>query len=158
MLALSIVGRRRKKQVFVWIAGIGLFILVPTLTVGKFALSDMASKVGRDKQMLVKTVTDFYNGAKLSLGSDIRSEMTKATKEKGKFLAVGVPDTVPNVNDLLARGAELSFNLPVQFEKGYKTFTFRVRNAPASAEILSAMTSEGILPTDNFRKLLREKI
>jgi hypothetical protein len=80
---------------------------------------------------------------------------SEVEKQLGKFESFGDPDTIPNVNDTISKGWELSYNLPIKFEKGYKTLTIRIRNEGFDQKIVSLLAYNGILPKDNVRTRLK---
>jgi len=147
-----------------WIAGICVCLAIPSAFMAKSVWNDFRSKVGRNKSFLNEFVTNNYAGKKIDdvVLNDSRNQIhnifAKAEKEKGKFVELGVADTIPSFSDALNEGAELSYNLPVQFEKGFMTFTFRVRNKDWDQQVIWAEVSEGIAVHDDVKMRIRNRL
>ena len=126
--------------------------MVPALLIAKSLWADVRAKVGRDKSFLATIIDDYYHKKNVDeriidpSRNQVHNVMNAATKEKGKFLSIGNTDTIPSLEDARNRCFELSFNVPVQFEKGFKTLTFRVRNLTEGEKVVWVEGSDGILP------------
>ncbi len=155
---------RKRKNIWTWILAIFLIIAIPLAFVGKSVANTFRSIVGRNKTFIDAVVVDNYQGRSIDdrLGDlakgQVHNVFRDVEKKKGKFLALGVPDTIPSFVDLVAEGKELSYNLPVQFEKGFVTFVFRVKNKDDDQQVIWLDYSDGIAPHDDFKSRLRNKL
>ncbi len=154
---------RRGKQLLAWVIGLTIAIGVPGALIARGELKSMGAKVGRGKVLIAGIVTEYYGGK--SVDKDILKESTtqvhkildETKVKKGNLISLGMADTIPSIEDLKARGEELSYNLPAQFEKGDVTFTFRVRNQEPPI-VTWIEVSDGILPHDDFKKRLQQHL
>lgn len=156
---------KKKKAILAWVLGVGFCLLIPTAFIGKAVLTDLRSKVGRNKSLLNDLVVNNYAGKTIddvileTSRNQVHTVFLKALKEKGKFVELGVADTIPSISDALGGATELSYNLPVRFEKGYVTFTFRVKNEDdASQRVVWAEVVDGVLPHDDMKMRLRKHL
>ena len=89
---------------------------------------------------------------------DAKKALEEGASQMGKLISVGSPDTIPSMMDAISKGWELSYNVPVQFEKGYQTFTIRVRNDGLDQKVISITSTKGILARDNVKSRLRDQL
>ncbi len=144
--------------------GIILCLLVPTALVAKSAWVHLAANIGSNKEFLTTTVKGYYDGKTIdSTISDSTRKQSKAVlndamKQLGKFLNFESADTIPAFSDVLNNGNELTYNLPVHFEKGYKTFTFRVNNEGPEQKILWITSVDGITAKISIKRNIKEHL
>lgn len=155
---------RKRKNIWTWILAVFLIIAIPMVFVGKSVANTFRSIVGRNKTFIDSIVIDNYQGKTIDgrvgdlAKGQVRNIFGEVGTKKGKFLALGEPDTIPSFVDLAGQGGELSYNLPVQFEKGFVTFTFRVQNKDEDQKVIWLTYSDGIAPHDDFKSRLRNKL
>jgi hypothetical protein len=158
------VKSKKKKNWLAWVLGVLVLLAIPMAFVAKAVWSTFRVKVGQNKNLINTIVRDNYAKKPIdnvildTSRNQVHNIFNKAEKEKGKFLALGVADTIPSFEDALNDGAELSYNLPVQFEKGFVTFTFRVRNKENDQQVIWAEMNDGILPHDDVKMRIRKHI
>lgn len=155
---------KKKKHWLAWIGGTILCLAIPMAFFAKSSWNDFRAKVGRDKTFITELVKDHYSGKNVDervldkSRNQLRNVLTDAQKQNGKFLAIDAPDTIPSIADAFNQGEELSYNVPVQFEKGYKTFTFRIRNAQTGEQAIWLTSTDGILPHDDVKKRIKKHL
>ncbi|MBI1332081.1 MAG: hypothetical protein JST12_13945 [Armatimonadetes bacterium] len=155
---------RKRKHILLWILGIFLFLSIPLAFVGKGAVNDMRARVGRNKTLIDNMVADNYAHKSIddqildNSRNQVHNVFSEVEKKMGKFVSVGTPDTIPSFADLFSNGAELSYNLPAQFEKGYVTFIFRVKNDDLNQQVIWLESADGVLPHDDFKRRLRSHL
>ena len=160
----SSVKASKKKPWLAWVGGIALCLLVPGAVVGKSAWSHLAANIGSNKSFLTTTVKDHYDGKNVdttmtdSTRKQSKAVLDDAAKQMGKFLEFDSADTIPSFSDVLNSGNELTYNLPVHFEKGYKTFTFRVNNEGPEQKILWITSADGITARNSIKRNIKERL
>ena len=132
--------------------------------VGKSAWGELAAKIGSNKTFVSNVIKDHYAGKDTS-GSilettrpQVKTTLDDAEKQLGKCLTFNTADTVPSFNDVISKGWELTYNLPVQFEKGYKTFIIRVRNEGFDQKIVSMSSVDGITIKNSIKRNIKEQL
>jgi hypothetical protein len=139
-------------------------MMVPMAIVAKSAWGDLAAHIGSNKVFVNSVIKDHYAGKDISASvmDDARVDVNKvlddAEKQMGKCLAFNTADTVPAFGDIISKGWELTYNLPVQFDKGYKTFIVRVRNEGDAQHIVSMSSVDGITVKNSIKRQLKEKL
>ncbi|MEI8283083.1 MAG: hypothetical protein WCG75_11810 [Armatimonadota bacterium] len=155
---------RKRKNWLAWTLGILSFLAATGAVVGKSVLNDLATKIGSNKFMITNAVKDRLNGANIdqliieSARPSVLETIDGGSKQMGKLVAIETADTIPNVSDVLNHGQELSYNLPVQFENGYKTYTIRVRNDGSNPKIVGAFWVDGITERQSFKRELKKHL
>ena len=153
---------RKKKPWLAWIIGSALCLLVPMAIIGKSSFDELASKIGRNKTFVNNLIKDHYANKDTSslvlegTRQQVQTVLDDAEKQMGKCLAFDTADTVPTFKDVISKGWELTYNLPVQFEKGYKTFTVRVRNEGESQVVVSMSSVDGITAKNSIKRQIKE--
>jgi hypothetical protein len=155
---------RKKKPWLVWIIGLAVCLIVPCVIIGKSSWNELASRIGSNKTFVNKVIKDHYAGADTTSAVldgtriQVKTVLDKAQTQLGKCLAFETADTVPNFRDVISKGWELTYNLPVQFEKGYKTFIVRVRNEGFDQKIVSMSSVDGITAKNSIKRQLKERL
>ena len=155
---------RKRKQWLAWTLGILAFLLATGAVVGKSVLNDLAAKIGSNKVMISKAIKDRLEGVNIddqiidSARPSVLESIDGGSKKMGKMLAIETADTIPNISDIFNHGRELSYNLPVQFEKGYKTYTIRVRNDGSGPKIVGAFWVDGITERQSLKRELKKHL
>lgn len=156
--------KSKRKTWLAWVGGIVLCLLVPTAIVGKAAWSHLAANIGSNKEFITNTTKDHFAGKNIDSALDgsakakIISVFDVAEKQMGTELEIESADTIPSFSDVLNSGKELTYNLPVHFEKGYKTFTFRVNNEGPEQKILWIMSIDGITARNSIKRNIKEHL
>ncbi len=155
---------RKKKPWLAWIIGSALCLLVPMAIIGKSSFDELASKIGRNKAFVNNLIKDHYANKDTSslvlegTRQQVQTVLDEAKKQMGKCLAFDTADTVPTFKDVISKGWELTYNLPVQFEKGYKTFTVRVRNEGESQVVVSMSSLDGITAKNSIKRQIKDSL
>lgn len=137
---------------------------MPCAIIGKSSWNELASRIGSNKTFVNQVIKDHYAGKDTNSSvlegtqTQVKAVLDKAQKQLGKCLAFDTADTVPNFNDVISKGWELTYNLPVQFEKGYKTFIVRVRNDGFDQKIVSMSSVDGITAKTSIKRQLKERL
>jgi hypothetical protein len=158
------VKSNKKKPILAWIVGVALSIAVPSAIVGKSAWNEIRAKVESNKSFVTSLVKDHYEGKDISSSvvdiaqADVVKSLDEARTKLGKCVSYDSIDTVPSFNDAISKGWELTYNLPVQFEKGYKTFTFRVRNEGFSQKVIWMTAIDGITARQSIKRQIKQQI
>ena len=150
---------KKRKPWLGWLLGIVLCLLIPASIVGKAAWSEFRAKVGSNKTFVTSLVKDFYEGKNISRvtidPAQAKAVLDEATHQLGKFLEFDSIETVAHFNDAISRGWELSYRVPVHFEKGYKTFTIRVRNEGLNQRVVWITSEDGLATRKAFKEKLK---
>ena len=131
--------------------------MIPCALLGKSIWGEFRAKVGSNKTFILTSLKDHFDGKNIDdqimepSRTQVNTVFNEVEKQMGKFESFGDPDTIPNLNDAISKGWELSYNVPTKFQKGYKTLTVRVRNEDLNQKIVSLLAYDGILPKDNVR-------
>lgn len=150
--------KSRKRQFWRWTIGIGLCLAIIGIIVAKSVFNLAVGTINTNRIFLLGFVADYFDGKSVKDRILVDSQkavingFAKQLKEKGRFVSVGEPETVPIASDLLNRCKELSYNLPVVFEKGTVTFTFRVCNEESGQRIVWSSATDGVLARESFRR------
>ena len=144
--------------------GGALCLIVPSATIGKSSWNEFRAKVGNNKVFLEALVTNHFNNKSIETmvwepsRKDAKKALDEGGSQMGKLISIESPDTIPSMMDAISKGWELSYNVPVQFEKGYRTFTIRVRNDGLDQKVISITSTKGILARDNVKSRLRDQL
>ncbi len=139
-------------------------LIVPSAIIGKSSWNEFRAKVGNNKAFLATLLTNNFNNKSIEemvwepSRKDAKKALEEGASQMGKLISVGSPDTIPSMMDAISKGWELSYNVPVQFEKGYQTFTIRVRNDGLDQKVISITSTKGILARDNVKSRLRDQL
>jgi hypothetical protein len=139
-------------------------MIVPMAIIGKSAFQELAARIGSNKSFVNQMIRDHYAGKDTSsaIMAGVKPQVDKvlndAEKQLGKCLAFSTADTVPAFGDVISKGWELTYNLPVQFDKGYKTFIIRVRNDKDSQKIVSMSSIDGITAKNSIKRQIKEQL
>lgn len=146
----------KKKKRFAWLIP-GFFIcLIPTGIGGSFIVKDVRARNGQSKTLIRNFAAAVIEGKQpegLSPEAKAQADevLSAMKKDGGKPLRVGELDAVPSVRDLLKNGEHITFNLPVEYEKGVRTWVFRVRNGDGHPLIVGMSYAGYKLPHDSVR-------
>ena len=155
---------KKKKPWLAYILGIGLCLLIPCALVGKSVWNEFRAKVGSNKTFIMTAMKDHYDGKNIdermmeSARDQVNTVFKEVDSQMGKFESFGDPDTVPNIGDAISKGWELTYNLPIKYAKGYKTFKIRVRNEGFDQKIVSILYTDGILPHDDVKSRIKGQL
>ena len=155
---------RKKKPWLAWIIGSALCLVVPCAIVGRAAFTQFASRIGSNKAFVKAVIQDHYAGKDttefvvVDAREQVKIVLEDAQRQLGKCLSFNTADTVPSFGDAFSRGWELTYDLPVQFDKGYKTFIIRVRNEDTGQKIISMSSVDGITPKNSIKRQIKEQI
>lgn len=158
------VKTRKKKPWLAWVLGLALCSIVPVAIIGKASWNEFRARVGSNKEFISNLVKDYYDGKPIDDGimeaarEPSKKVLADAGKQMGMFKAFETVETIPTFNDAISKGWELSYNLPVRFEKGYKTFTIRVRNDKGTQKIVSMASMDGISARRSIKNELKQHL
>jgi hypothetical protein len=158
------VKSRKKKPWLAWIIGFALCLIVPSAIIGKSSWNELAARIGSNKVFVNNVIKDHYAGKDTSTfvlegtRDQVKTVLDEAQVKLGKCLAFDTADTVPTFRDTISKGWELTYNLPVQFEKGYKTFIVRVRNEGFDQKVVSMSSIDGITAKNSIKRQLKESL
>ena len=161
---MSPVKTKKKKPWLSWVIGLALCAIVPCAIIGKASWNEFRARVGSNKEFISNVIHDYYGGKNIDDGimeaarEPGKKVLAEAGKQMGNFIAFETADTIPTFNDAISKGWELSYNLPVQFEKGYKTFTIRVRNDKGTQKIVSMTSMDGITTRKSIKNELKQQL
>lgn len=150
--------KKRLNNFWKWAIGLSICACMIGGIVAKSVFNTTVKIVGENKTFLASLMNDFYANKKIdsrivSTAKDsVIETFNKFAKGKGKFLSLGEADTIPLASDLISHCVELSYNVPVNFEKGTVTFTIRVLNEKAGQKVMTASGTEGVLEKESFRR------
>ncbi|HLO98129.1 MAG TPA: hypothetical protein VK171_06015 [Fimbriimonas sp.] len=153
-------SKKSKPKWVAWLLPGFLICLIPTAIVGTVVGKDLKSRIGQSKWMVRKFADSVIkNSEKANITPTAleraKSSLTALNKTGGKPLEYGIVDAVPSVKDFLNNSDEVTFNLPVKYEKGVKTWIFRVKNTDGNPVIIDVKHADSELERDSIGTRLK---